>query len=82
MSISAVMTDPGVVPVYVLTATLYNPNDDALGGPDGWFELQDSLLALSTHSIQTMVEATHTTIHWAKPETVVEAVAWMAAQAG
>jgi hypothetical protein len=68
------VTDLGDLPVYVLTATIE--------APDWWFDLQDNLLALSTNSIQSMLEATHSNIYWAKPEAIVEAVAWVAAQAG
>jgi len=68
----AVVTDLGDLPVYVLTAS----------GADWWFELQDNLLALSTNSIQTKVEAGHADIYWAEPAAVAEAVVWVTAQAG
>lgn len=79
---AAVVTDLGDLPVSVLTATLANPNSGLPYATDRWFELQDNLVALSTDSIQTMVEATHDNIYWAKPEAVVEAVAWVTAEAG
>jgi len=70
----AAVTDLGDLPVYVLTATIE--------APDWWYDLQDKLLALSTNSTQTLVEATHSSIPWAKPEVVVDAITWLAAQAG
>jgi pimeloyl-ACP methyl ester carboxylesterase len=80
----AAVTDLGDLPVYVLTATI----EQAPGAgeplsvrPDWWYDLQDNLLALSTNSTQTKVEATHTNIWWAKPEALVDAIAWATAQA-
>jgi pimeloyl-ACP methyl ester carboxylesterase len=81
---AAAVTDLGDLPVYVLTATLTTGNDGnpVTQVPDYWFELQDNLLALSTNSIQQLVEASNVNIYWAKPEAVVEAVAWVTAEVG
>jgi len=79
----AVVTDLGDLPVYVLTATLQQAPDGTLTDVDDWwYGLQDKILALSTNSIQTKVEATHQNIPWAKAEAVVEAIAWVTAHAG
>ncbi len=80
---AAAVTDLGDLPVYVLTATLTTGQDGnpITRVPEWRFELQGNLLALSTNSTQQLLEATHITIWWAKPEAVVEAVAWVTAEA-
>jgi len=79
----AVVADLGDLPVYVLTAVIGQAPDGTLADVvDWWLEVQDNLIALSTNSIQTKVDATHGNIWWAKPEVVAEAVAWVTAQAG